>query len=204
MKYFIILFLFAVAIAGCNDKKQKSSAEQPASVTTADPVKDSAEIRDVISSFYNWYNKNYTKFQDFDLYSGIKKSEAPPYKINWDAVEKYHQFIRDSVPQLGEEFIANQKIFFQQCDSAFKVEKEEEIPYGFDYDWYTNSQEEPQYLVNDINRSDKWIIKVNNADAIVGINAIFLLEERQTEETVIKLAMKKEQGKWKIAKIGIE
>jgi hypothetical protein len=98
------------------------------------PQKDSAEIRTVIIDFYNWYNKNDAKLQEYHLYSGIKKKDAPPYKINWDEVTKYQDFIRSSVPQLGEEFLKNQKHFFEKCDSAFKADVNDEIPYGFDYD----------------------------------------------------------------------
>ena len=96
------------------------------------------------------------------------------------------------------------KHFFQQCDSEFKVDVEDDIPYGFDYDWYTNSQEDPQYLVDNINRAYHWIINVQGDNATIDIKAIFHVEERQIEETIIKLGMKKEQGNWKIAKIGIE
>ncbi len=66
-------------------------------------------------------------------------------------MSKYQDFIRTSAPQLGEEFIKNQKHFFEQCDSAFKVDVKDEIPYGFDWDWYTNSQEDPQYLLDEMN-----------------------------------------------------
>ncbi len=202
-----VLFVIVMGLMACKDKKQnagRDAVEQKTAGVVLDPARDSAAIRTVITDFYNWYNKNYARFQEYDLYNGIKKKDAPPYKINWDGVEKYQQFIRDSVPQLGEEFIKNQKHFLQQCDSAFKVEVEDDIPYGFDYDWYTNSQEDPQYLVDNINRAYNWIIKVNEDDATVDIKAIFHVEERQTGETIMKLVMKKEQGNWKIAKIGIE
>ena len=201
-----MLFMIAVAFLACKDKKQtpeKDAAEQKTTNVVQDTSKDSAEIRSVIAGFYNWYSKNYSKLEDYHLYSSIKKKDSPPYKINWDEVEKYQNFIRRSVPQLGEEFISNQKLFFQQCDSAFKVDTEDDIPYGFDYDWYTNSQEDPQYLVNQITTDEPWIMTWAGDHAIADIQG-YPGNGKKAATTVIKLAMKKEDGKWKIAKIGID
>ena len=88
------LFIAAIMIAACKDKKQNAAKDvvaeprTPEVVVAQDPAKDSAEIKKVITDFYNWYNKNYTKFQEYDLYNGIKKKDMPPYKINWDQVTK--------------------------------------------------------------------------------------------------------------------
>lgn len=200
MKYFFIVFLCTALIISCKDKKQNAASEQPATVTTADPVKDSTEIREVISSFYNWYDKNFAKFQAYDLYSGIRKKDAPPYKINWDEVKKYQQYIHDSVPQLGEEFNMNQKKFFEQCDSAFKVDVEDDIPYGFDFDWFTNSQEDTKYLLDEINKSLPWIITITGDKATVDVKGEYNNDGEKKTETAITIQMKKENGKWKIAK----
>ncbi|HEY6063756.1 MAG TPA: hypothetical protein VIV35_09115 [Chitinophagaceae bacterium] len=201
-----ILLISVISLNACNDRKQtagKDSIEQKTGGVAKDPAKDSAEIRTVITGFYNWYTKNYTKFEGYDLYNGIKKKDAPPYKINWDGVAKYQQFIRDSVPQLGEGFIADQKHFFQQCDSAFKVDVEDDIPYGFDYDWYTNSQEDPQYLVGELNdKNSYWAVGLNGDAATVNISVIRDIDGKPNRESVITIAMKKENGKWTIAKIG--
>ena len=207
----IIFFLFiaTIGVVSCKDKKPTTekdvAAEQKTeTVVAADPAKDSIEIRMVVMDFYNWYNKNFSKFQEYNLYSGIKEKDLPPYKINWDQVTKYHDFIRTSVPQLGEEFLSNQKKFFQQCDSAFKVDTQDELPYGFDYDWYTNTQEDPQYTLDEINKARQWMIKVNGDNATTEVKGTFDDNGKQTEMTVLKLALKKESGQWKIAKIGTE
>jgi hypothetical protein len=200
-----VLIVTVISLLACKDKKQtagKDLVEQKTGEVANDPAKDSAAIRTVITEFYNWYNKNYTKFREYDLYNGIKKKEAQPYKINWDGVEKYQQFIRDSVPQLGEEFIAGQKHFFQQCDSAFKVDLEDDIPYGFDYDWYTNSQEDPQYLTDQINKTKPWVITLADNYATVAVKGEYDDNGKLKEETFLAITMKKENGKWKIAKIG--
>ena len=207
----IIFFLFiaTIGIVSCKDKKTTTekdavTEQKTETVMAPDLTKDSTAIRTVIMNFYNWYNTNFAKLQEYDLYSGIKKKDMPPYKINWDQVTKYQDFIRTSVPQLGEEFLSNQKKFFQQCDSAFKVDVEDELPYGFDYDWYTNSQEDPSYLLDGINKSAKWMINVKGKEASVEIGAPDH-KDYLAGSLLLYVGMKKDNGKWTIAKIsGIE
>ena len=198
-----VLFVVVIGSMSCKDKKDtsgKDAVEQKTTEVVQDHSKDSAEIRTVIIDFYNWYNKNYAKLQEYHLYSSIKKKDAPPYKINWDEVAKYQDYIRTAVPQLGEEFLKNQKHFFEKCDSAFKVDVNDDIPYGFDYDWYTNSQEETQYLVDEINKSLPWAISWSGDNASVDVKTVYDNNGKKTTETAISIAMKKENGKWKIAK----
>lgn len=205
MKQILSLLLVGfISLTACKDKKQTTGTdvvEQKTEDVVPNPAKDSTEIRKVITDFYNWYNINYTKFQDYHLYSGIKKKDAPPYKINWDEVEKYQDFIRSSVPQLGEEFLKNQKMMFTKSDSAFKVDVNDDIPYCFDYDWYTNSQEEPSYLLNGINKSGKWIVKIKGEEASVEIGAPND-KDYVDGSLLLYIGMKKENNQWKIAKIG--
>ena len=163
---------------------------------------DSAQIKNSILTFYNWYNKNYTKLQGFTLYTGTKTKDSPPYKINWKEAERYFVYLKTAVPNIGDEFIKNQRIFFQQCDSAFKVDVEDEIPYGFDYDWYTNSQEEPKLLIDELKKSKQWVTVVNGNDATVDVLGFYMDGNKKVETVVMCFGMKKEKGKWKIARIG--
>ncbi len=180
----------------CNNKKKEEKSTEQITTAAAGPAKDSAEIRTVITSFYTWYNTNYTKLMKYDLYSGIKKKDKPPYKINWDEVEKYQQFIQDSIPQLGAAFLASQKHFFEQCDSAFKKDVGDGPPYGFDYDWYTNSQEDVQYTLDEVNKNN-WIISQSGENARVQVGG-----SKESNDTGLIIYMKKENDKWTIAKIG--
>ena len=163
---------------------------------------DSALIKNSILTFYNWYNKNYAKLQTFTLYTGTKTKDSPPYKINWKEAERYFTYLRTSVPNMGEEFIKNQRIFFKQCDSAFKVDVEDELPYVFDYDWYTNSQEGPEYLVGELKKSKQWMTTINGNDATVDVLGFYMDGGNKVETVVMCFGMKKEKGKWKIARIG--
>ena len=179
----------------------------------AQPVSksDSTQIRSTIMSFYNWYLKNQHKLNSFELYKGVKVKDQPPYKINWAEANKYFAFIRSSVPQLGEEFINNQKLFLKECDSAFKADTEGEIPCGFDYDWYTSSQEDAGWLIDELKKSNQWVITTTGEHANVDILGYYMDGDKKVETVLICIAMKKEkarpvektsQKKWKIARIG--
>jgi hypothetical protein len=200
----VALFMASILFACAGKKKEPPVVQQTASDTGHQQEEDSAAIRKVVGDFYNWYNKNYAQFQGYHLYEGIKKVDAPPYRINWTEVEKYQQFIRSHVPALGEEFISNQTFFLQQCDSVFKADKEDEIPYGFDYDWYTNSQEDPQYLADEINKPTAWPVKWKDGYATVEVKGKYDNNGKIEENTLIVLTLKKENGDWKFAKIGPE
>jgi len=210
MKKIMIIVSAVGLLYACKGKKEAPAGD--AHETTNRPAAaaddDSVQIRKVVTGFYNWYGNNYKKLMDFSLYSGIKKKDHPPYKINWEIVEKYQAFIRDSVPQLGQAFLASQKEMLRQCDSAFKVDTEDEIPYGFDYDWYTNSQEDTKYYVDEVNKPHHWDLTINGDNATVGVKGDYTInengKEKNAEAVILKLQMKKENGKWTIARIGNE
>ena len=206
MKILISFLFIVIFFAACNNDKNKNSgeatAEQTTAVETVSSQADSAAIRKIITDFYDWYLVNWEKFPTTGLYKGIKKADMPHYQIDWKAVEKYHNFINESVPQLGNTFKAAQKKFLEQCDSAFKKDTEGEIPYGFDYDWYTNSQEEPKYLVDEMNNTHNWKTVVSGDDANVEVMRWRDDNGQKIEEPIIKFGMKREAGKWTIARIG--
>lgn len=201
MKKFIPILAAALFFLACDNKKNSSKESQPGSDITTKVANDSSEIRNVIIDFYTWYAGNYSKMTGYQLYSGIKKQDQPPYKINWPEVERYQAFIRDSIPQLGEDFLVNQKNMFRKCDSAFKVDLQDEIPYGFDYDWFTNNQESASYLLDGIKASGKWIISVKDNTAAVEIGAP---DDKNylAGSLLLFVGLKKENGQWKIAQIG--
>ena len=205
MKKIIAVVLAGMIVIVSCKTKNKDAETRDKKEMTGDPAADSASIRKTVTDFYEWYDASYAKFFRYDLYSGLKKKDEPPYTINWEEVERYQQFIADSVPQLGGQFLQNQKRFLQQCDSAFKVDVADDIPYGFDYDWYTNSQEGTEYLLNAIrNAKTNWTIIVKGDTADVKVVASQEFEGITETYTAISLSMKKENGKWTISGIGNE
>lgn len=198
---YLLFVVFVIVSASCKGKNSADNKESLAENITSN--NDTADIRNTILDFYSWYSKNYEEFMKYHLYSGIKKEDEPPYKINWDEVKKYQDFIRNNVSQLGEDFLTNQQALFKKCDSAFKVDVEDDIPYYFDFDWYTNTQEDPQYMLDEIKKSKLWQISIDGDKAKVNIKG-YDNNGEQPAVTVIDLELKKENNTWKIARIGSE
>ncbi len=199
----VSLLVVMVILLSCKQKEQAAGKNGEPEDTIQSPVSDSTSIRITVTGFYEWYHTHYPSFNRFDLYSGLKKEDAPPYKINWEEVTRYQQFIRDSVPWLGDIFLQNQKRFLEQCDSAFKVDVEDDIPYGFDYDWYTNSQEGTEYLLEDLrNPVSRWDIDIAGNEATVQVNAERTFNNKKESYTAISLVLKKDNRIWTISKIG--
>lgn len=201
MKSVILLLTAVLSLSACKGKKQEGPGETIPVTETANPADDSTAIRKQILDFYSWYTTHYEKLMGYQLYKGEKKNDQPPYQINWEEVERYQAFIRDSIPYLGDGFLANQRTMLKQCDSAFKASPEDEIPYGFDYDWYTNSQEDASYLLKGLETSGKWIIQVKGDEAFVEIGAPDS-KDYLSGSLLLFVGMKKENGIWTINRIG--
>jgi hypothetical protein len=146
MKFlFVISFLLAASFGQAQKAKK--------------PLPDSAQIKNTITSFYKWYNTNWQKVKAFKLYKGKTKKDAPPYEINWIEVEKYFAYLHKNVPYLSEAFFEEERKRFKRIEKDFKDNPDEEMPSGFDYDHFTNSQEEPSYFMSELLKKDNnWLI----------------------------------------------
>lgn len=202
MKQLILLAFTALSLTACKEKKQDPTQQDTTPVATGSSfADDSTAIRKLVLDFYDWYTANDEQLMKFKLYSGKKKSDEPPYQLNWDQIDLYQAFIRDSVPYLGAAFLEQQRKMFKQVDSALKASPEDEIPFGFDYDWYTNSQEDPSYLLDGIKASGKWMLQIKGDDATLEIGAP---EDKNyvSGSLLIFIGLKKENGRWTISEIG--
>ena len=164
--------------------------------------KDSVAISNTIINFYKWYTANYQKLEAFHLYKGKRNKNVPPYIIDWKEAGRYFTFLRNKVPYVGEDFIAWEKNHFLDADAMFKKEPSEEMPAGFDYDRFTNSQEEPKWFLKELvgKKTRQWKIDVNGNQANV---AVFVTDKKDgREDESWKLfcgQMKKVNKQWKIA-----
>jgi len=181
--FFSCLFFCCTAVA----QGQKLSAEQQ-------------QIKQTFFSFLKFYQKNEKAFNQFELYKGKGKDNAPPYRIQWKEVEKYFAFLRSKVPMVGAAYIAAERKHFQQAEKDFKAYPEEEIPAGFDYDRWAGGQESIQYTI-------KWytspknkyevVIKENTATLRIGSELYKGAEENDRSWSFVPFV--KEKGKWKMA-----
>lgn len=157
--------------------------------------------------FYRWYNTSWKKVDAFQLFRSKKGNDGPPYMIDWKVMDQYFTYLRRNVPTVGEVFIENERRFFQDADEAFKNDPDEEMPAGFDYDRFTNSQEEPQWFWDElIKPSNVWTIVIDKTDADKGY--VIIQQRDQTQTSVLHHffcgELQREKGKWKIARLDCE
>jgi hypothetical protein len=155
-----------------------------------------AAVKKTINDFYTWYTKNSGKLDAFRVLRGKGNAEGPPFRIDWQAANKYFAYIRKSVPGLGEQFIGNETTYFKVAEKAFKANPTDEIATGFDFDRFTGGQESPEYVVPyllDEKGTWKYNIKGNNC-------TLTIHPEGSTGPTeAARAQLVKEGGKWKIA-----
>lgn len=155
-------------------------------------------------AFYQFYERNEKVFYSFQLYSSVNKNQSgPPYKIDWQQVNKYFTFLRTKAAvHVGENFIANEKSFFLACDSNFKAYPDEEMPFGFDYDRIVGGQEEPKYVIAfNFAKGGKWSVDIKNDTAKVTYKLNYQFDKNAAPQLIISTTeLIKEKGRWKVAK----
>ena len=160
---------------------------------------DSSELaaKNTVTSFYKWYSSHWKKLDAFKLYRGKKSVDNPPYTIDWKVVEKYFAYIRKNIPQLGEAFIRNERLYFKQCQKDFDANPTEEIAIGFDADRFVGGQEDPALVVKEtiFYKKNTWQVKIIGNKA-----SVFVSDKHNTgEERKGVVELVKENGVWKIA-----
>ncbi len=180
-----IFFLFVGLIVLSNLKAQTLNAEQRL-------------VKQVVVDFYKWYAINDAKLYKFKLYKGKIEKDTPPYIVDWKVAEKYFTYIRKNVPWLGEAFIDNERKFLKQCQQSFNKYPEDEMPIGFDYDRFTDTQEDAKYTLSGtvLNKKMLWQINIKNNTTKA---EVFISEKQKTDE-ISKIEVVKEKDFWKISK----
>jgi hypothetical protein len=188
---FLALTLFVATASMAQEKKASKT--------------DSTAVRKTVVAFYQWYNTNWKKVDAFQLYKSKKGNDGPPYVIDWRQVEKYFTFLRTKAPMLGKAFIEYERAFFKHAEQSFKDNPEEEMPVGFDYDRFTNSQEEPSLFWKELTKkSNRWVVTIDDQDKNKAYVRVYPAVKQSTEDQVLCGTMVKEKGVWKIGRLHCE
>ncbi|MBS1620986.1 MAG: hypothetical protein JST10_11290 [Bacteroidetes bacterium] len=162
--------------------------------------KEQESIKETFFGFLKFYQKNEKKFNSFRLYKGTGKENNPPYKIQWNEVNRYFAWLKTNVPYVGKEYIKNEKANFQYYDSCYKVDPEEEIAVGFDYDRWGGGQEEIVYLIKwHTDPKNKYEVIINGNTALLRIGASLWEGAEEKDRSWNEVPFVKEKGKWKMA-----
>lgn len=154
-------------------------------------------VKKVFFDFLQYYQHNEKKFNSFQLHQGTGKEDAPPYHIVWKEVERYANFLRKSVPFVGEQYIANEKNDFKFYDSCYKADPLDEMPVGFDFDRWGGGQESVEYLVKwHTGKDNMYQVIINGDHAELRIGSPLWKGSQEKDRIWSKVPFEKEKGRW--------
>ncbi len=157
-------------------------------------------IKNVFFNFLAFYKKHEIKFNSFVLYKGKGKDNAPPYRIQWKEAERYFAYLRRNVPYVGEAYIRAEREHFKFSDSCFKVNHEDELPAGFDYDRWAGGQESIEYTYKWYTSSkNKFLVIINGNKAVLKIGSELWKGATEKDWAWSVIPFVKEKGKWVMA-----
>jgi hypothetical protein len=189
MRFYVLLLTCCFFVKG---NAQNLSKQSP----------DSVQIEHTITSFYKWYNNNWEKVNAFKLYNSKTGPEGPPYIVNWKGVKKYFTYLKKEAPQLHPEFYLAEREEFKRLQKGFDKNPQEAIAIGFDYDRFTNSQDEPQWFITELKKTAKWQIDYKtNTEAIITLWQSASDARGDYQYQLMCFDMKKTGKGWKIAAI---
>lgn len=154
-------------------------------------------IKKVFFDFLHYYQQNEKKFDAFELHKGTGKEDAPPYHIQWKEVERYANFLRKSVPFVGETYINNEKNDFKFYDSCYKADPLDEMPVGFDFDRWGGGQESVEYLVKwHTGKDNIYQVKIDGVKAELRIGSPLWKGSEEKDRLWSRVPFIKEKGRW--------
>lgn len=140
-------------------KSKKEENRIPAYVFQRVKIK-SDNPEDVVYKFFRFYFDN--KLNEFEL-TNWNEPNLKSYRVNFTATEKYLTKLRTS-GCVSKVYIEHWRNYFNNCDKTFlKKPQNEGPPAGFEFDFITNSQENPEK----IQPSDFKLIEISGTNAKV-------------------------------------
>lgn len=172
-----------------------STAPVAAQRMVSEKTSDERQIRQVIQTFYVWYERHQQTvraFAELKVRPDVKAATG----VNWSEVARLHAYLHQSAPGLADAYFENDREFLREKDSLFRANPDEEM--GFDYDRYTQSQNDPAYLFRQLAVRNRWDITISGDTA-------YVTAYNRTSGEILDFAfsweMRKEGGAWKIARI---
>ena len=191
MKQFALLTLVvAFFLVACNNKDAaKSAASAETKTAVANTSADSLAIAEALHGFFTWYDANETRLGKIEYVNDKGKHLV----LDEKQLMLYHAEIKKS-GFVSDDFIADEKKFYQACSKAWANERKDEVPTGLDANRYHCAQDFMAPYNTGVVTST---INGDRADAVLTLSA-------GTAKSDFKFEMKKENGKWLLAKINCD
>jgi hypothetical protein len=185
MKNLVFIALPFFLFFACTEAPKNTTVVE----TSKTVVSDSASIANTIHSFYKWYNvfsMDTTKRVDFADQSGKY------IRLDEPKMKKYFSYFQET-GFVSTAFIENEFAFYRKCGEFWKTEEVGDVPTGMDADKYYCAQDwETEFWTNSPVR-----IKMVSPDSVFAT----LFSRDKNDQLERNFELKKENGKWLLAKI---
>ncbi|MCB9345412.1 MAG: DUF3828 domain-containing protein [Lewinellaceae bacterium] len=175
----------------CGDG-DKSAVQSKAVSANGLPEADSVAIADALHQFFKWYGK--TGIHLINQFNFVDQSGKHP-KLNEATLDKYLAEFQKS-GAICPEFLDNEKSFYTACAKSWEEEESGEVISCMDYDRY--------YCSQDFDGSEYNFASINARIVGERAKARLLLSPGGPNGGPRSFEMKKENGKWWLAKVKCE
>lgn len=195
-KSLMILIMAGTLLTACKPSAEKTAtarqtlpADSTAVIGTAD-LPDSVAISNSLIGFFNWYDKH------ADSLARIRFVDEQKEHLELDEplLQRYLSVLGSS-GLVSTELLDNETRFYKACEKAWQSEKKDEIPTGLSADRFYCAQD---FIAP--YSSGKVTSEVNGDRA----TATLTLTGEMGEKSQFRFDMKKEYGKWLLARLGCD
>ncbi len=186
-KFLSLLFCFFCLNACKNNEAGKNTVTSEIKSPTSN-ASDSLGITESLHGFYTWYDANEEKLAKIDFIEDDKKGGSV---LNEKKLQKYLAEVKKS-GFVSDELIADETKFYHACAKIWVKEQPFEVHTGLESDRFLCAQD---YIAPYNTGIVKSIINGDRA------HATLTLKDGMNSSNDFNYEMKKENGKWLIAKL---
>ncbi len=189
MKNVLVTILFLISfLIGCkNNEATKNTATTETKALAPAANDDNSAITEALHGFFTWYDANQERIGKIDFVNDKGKHLA----LDEKQLAAFHAEVKKS-GFVSDELIADEIKFYKACAKSWEEETKGEVPTGMEADRFLCAQD----FVAPYNTGK--VTSIINGDRA---KATLTLTGTQGEKSDFKFDMKKEGGKWLLAKL---
>lgn len=177
--------------SGGDSSGTDSSATRDAQrAATAGPADDSTAISECLTGFYRWYAIHSDSLQSIDFVDG----RGSHLELDTVRLQSYFEYLKSS-GFVSDELLENEKRFYRACAAEWKKESKDEVPSGLAADRFYCAQD---YVAPYDSGKVSTVVTGDRAKAVLALTG------RMGEKPTFSYDMKRESGRWLIARLGCD
>jgi hypothetical protein len=192
----VLFTMFGIRCGPSQDSgKDSSDTDAPTSkdtpkVANTGAADDATSISGCITGFYRWYARNGDSLNGIDFID----ERGSHLKLDTVRLQNYFDFLKTS-GFVSDELLENEKRFYRACAAEWLNEQKDEVPSGLAADRFYCAQD---YVAPYDSGRVSSVVSGDRAKAVL------TLAGQMGENPSFKYDMKRESGRWLIARLGCD